>query len=133
MRIKQLFHSLILAVAVAVPTAIAAAPPVALDIKGPMGAAPLTRKARVTVDPHPGNRWLCVEWTQLQGGAGYRSSCREWVGETAPKTHWQDIKDLSSGKWEVVAYVIRNDEQGKLSNRVTLHVLGPNYQSDPEE
>ena len=125
-------YSFLIAVAVAVSTATAAAPPVALDIRGTMGSAPLTTRARITVMPHAGNRWLCVEWAQVQGGVGYRNSCLEWVGETAPRTHWQDIKGLSSGKWDVVAYVIRNDEQGQLSNRITLHVLGPNYQSDPE-
>jgi hypothetical protein len=110
----------------------AAPPPVALDIRGQTGSALFSTRARVTVEPHPGNRTLCVQWEQIQGGSGYRNSCQDWVGDTAPITHWQIIKDLPSGRWMVRAYVIRNDEKAYPSLPITLHVLGPNYEPEPE-
>jgi hypothetical protein len=132
MNLTHLIHSFI-AVAIAVSTAIAAAPPVALDIRGQSGAAPFSTRARVSLEPDTANRYLCLQWVQVQGGTQERTSCQSLDAERAPKTHWQLLKDLSSGKWDVVAYVIRNDEQARLSNRITLHVLGPNYESEPEQ
>jgi hypothetical protein len=124
----------IIAVAIAMTAiAFAAAPHVNLDIKYVNGTAPFYTRARVTIDKHPDNRWLCVQWTQIQGGASQRTSCQPHIGEGAPLTVWQEIKSLSSGKWDVVAYVVRSDEQGHLSNRVTLRVFGPNYEPDPIE
>lgn len=126
-------RNILIAVAVAT-SAIAAAPPaVSLDIKYQAGNAPFTTHARVHITPNPANRAMCLQWTQVQGGGEQRTSCIQLDGETAPKTHWQYLKDLSSGKWSVVAVVIRNDDSQHLSNPILLRVFGPNYQSDPLE
>lgn len=124
------FLLLLLTVAVAVPTATAAAPPIALKIQVLSGAEPFTTQARVTIEPNEANRFFCLSWTQLQGGAQQRTSCQQIDGASSAKTYWQFLKELSSGKWDVVAYVLRNDESSHLSNRVLLHVLGPNYESE---
>jgi hypothetical protein len=125
----HLLHSL--AAAAIALSITAAAPPVALTIQQPMGAAPFYTRARVSIPRHPDNRYACLSWTQVQGGQEGRTSCWEVAGEDAPLTHWHELKALSSGKWEVVAYVLRNDESNLFSNRITLRVTGPNYEPDP--
>lgn len=127
--LRSLLCSLLIAVAVATSTA-AAPPAISLDIRIKSGVAPASFIATITVAPHPDNRWLCVLWTQIQGGQQERTSCLPWEGLTAPITHTQWLKELDSGKWDAVAYVARSDESSKLSNRITLHVFGPNYASD---
>lgn len=129
---KFFLCNVLLAVAVAVSTATAAVPPIAIDTRQPNGPAPFTTRIRMTVDPNPANRYLCLTWTQIQGGVNGRTSCLSLDGETAPRTHWQMLKGLPSGKWDVVAYILRNDDTRHLSNRILLRVLGPNYESDPE-
>lgn len=129
----------LLAAVMAFSTAVTAAPPVSLDIKYQRGGAPFTTHVRMSVEPHIDNRYLCLQWVQIQGGTNERTSCQsiapvvkdDGTVVLPPKTHWQFIKDLPSGRWNVVAYVIRNNESGKLSNTITLHVLGPNYESEP--
>jgi hypothetical protein len=129
---SRILRLTLLCIVVATAWVVAATPPVQLDIRLPMGNAPLTVNVRVTVAPHEGNRELCVQWQQVQGGGQFRRSCVPWVSDTAPVTHWHRIKDLSSGRWEVIAFVIRNDEKAYVSNPITLHSLGPNYESEPE-
>lgn len=129
----RLFLLSTLIVAAIAASAVAATPPVTLDIRVQAGGAPFTTRARVTIEPNPANRMLCLRWAQVQGGGEQRTSCFSLDGETAPKTHWQFIKDLSSGKWEVVAYVRLNDESIRVSSPILLRVLGPNYESDPIE
>ena len=144
MRIKQLLHSRILAAVITatlINTAVvAAASPIAIDTRQNVGSAPATFRIRITVEPDIKNRYLCLVWSQVQGGRNERTSCQaidalvkdDGTVVLPPKTHWQMLRDLPSGRWEVVAYVVRNDEQGRLSNRLTLKVLGPNYESEPE-
>lgn len=126
-------RNILIAVAVAVSTATAAAPPVSIGIRVQAGGAPFTTQVRTTIEPNEANRYLCLQWTQVQGGAQQRTSCLQLDGTSAPRTFWQYLKDLSSGKWDVVAVVLRNDESQKQSNHILLHVLGPNYESDPVE
>lgn len=123
-------RNLLLAVAVAVTTVIAAVPPLTLDIHYKTGSAPFTTHVRMTVEPNAGNRSLCLHWAQIQGGQEERVSCHQLDGETAPYTHWQDLKDLASGQWAVEAYIVRSDGSMIHSIRITLHVLGPNYSMD---
>lgn len=110
----------------------AAPPPIALDIRYLSGNAPFTTRARTTVEPHEANRMLCLAWSNMQTGES-RTSCQELQATEEPRTFWQDLKDLSSGKWDVVAVLIRNDNSRYTSTHFTLHVFGPNYQSDPTE
>ena len=127
-----------IAAALVCSTALAAAPPVALDIRVVSGGAPFTTRARITVEPNLANRLLCLSWTQIQGGSQQRTSCQSIApvvkddGTTIfpPSTYWQFLKDLSSGKWSVVAFVRLNDDTLRSSTPITLHVLGPNYESE---
>lgn len=132
MILKRFCTTILFAVAVAVAAVTAAVPPVSLDIRVQAGGAPFTTRTRVTIEPNAANRYLCLTWTQVQGGTQGGTSCSQLDGDTAPRTHWQLLKSLSSGKWDVVAYVLRNDDSRYLSNRILLRVLGPNYESDPE-
>lgn len=113
---------------------VAAPPPISIDVRhGNSGGAPLTVRVRVTVEPDTRNRHMCLSWTQIQGGTQARTSCQEMQGNEEPRTFWQDVKSLSSGKWDLVAFVIRNDDTRAVSNHITLHSFGPNYESDPTE
>lgn len=122
-------------------TIVAAVPPVTIETHhGFSGSAPLTVRLRISVDPHIDNRLLCVQWEQVQGGAEFRSSCQSIdpiVREDGsvvlpPRTQWYLLKDLPSGKWDVVAFVRRADEKVYPSNHITLHAFGPNYETSPE-
>lgn len=130
---RRLIPTFLLALAVAASTATAGVPPIALDIKYLNGPEPFTTRARVTVEPNATNRYMCLSWTQVQGGGGGRTSCLSLDGASAPRTYWQFLKELSSGRWEVAATVIRNDESRSMSNHILLNVLGPNFEMDTPE
>lgn len=111
-------------------TAVLAAPPVAIDSRQLNGSAPATFRIRITLEPNAQNRYLCLQWVQVKGGGNEKTSCWSVQAEREAKTTWKELRDLPAGKYAVRAYVVRNDEQGVLSNELTLHVIGFGYDLD---
>src|SRR3990167_5660178 len=109
----RILHTLLLVGALS--TSLVAEAPISLEIRSLMGSAPFTTRARISLPPHPDNRYVCLSWQQIRGGNEGRTSCWSVAGEREALTTWKLLKDLSAGKWDVVAYVLRNDEQGTLS------------------
>lgn len=129
----KLLCNLLLAVAVAVSTATAAAPPIKIDSRYVMAPGPATFRIRITLEPDARNRYVCLQWVQLRPGHAEHTSCWEVDAEHEAKTTWKDIKEIPAGKYGVTAYVVRNDEQATLSNRLTLIVTGFGFEMDPEQ
>jgi hypothetical protein len=124
----------IVAVAIALcPVVATATSPITLDSRVLIGAAPAWFRVRITLEPDARNRYLCLQWQQIRSGNAQKIGCWSVDAEREPRTMWKDIKDLAAGKYVVVAYVIRNDEQRSISNPVTLTVTGIGYEPDPEE
>lgn len=78
--------------------------PIALYTPGYyVGLEPATVRLRITLDPHPDNRVLCLVYDGT-GDAG--SSCWE-VDGTSPRTSWRELRGLSAGEYQVSARVAR--------------------------
>lgn len=108
-----------------------AAPPIALDTRSQLASSPGYFRLRITVEPDARNRYLCLQWVQTRSGNAEHTGCWEIQAEREPRTTWKDLKELPAGKYAVVAWVIRNDEQKSLSNPLTLIVTGLGYEPDP--
>ena len=78
--------------------------PIAISTTGYYaGYEPATVRVRVTLDPHPDNRILCVAYDGT-GDAG--SSCWD-VDGSAPRTTWKEFRSLAAGEYTVMAQVTR--------------------------
>jgi len=129
MTLKSFVASLLIAVAIA--PSIAAAPPIRIDSRQLTGSAPAYFRIRLTLEPDERNRWVCLRWHQTTGGQQEKTSCWSVQAEQEARTTWKELKELPAGKYAVVAYVVRNDEQAQLSNTLSLTVIGIGY--EPEE
>lgn len=125
-------HYLLLAVVIASSGAIAAAPPVSVDTRVKIA---LTSGAefhiRITVDPHPANREVCLR-ADLNGFPDVKKSCWSVHGEKSPRTTWKWLKDMDTGDWQVYATVERNDGRTLRSLPMRLTVRGPGYEEPPD-
>lgn len=106
-------------------------PPLKIRVPGYVGSAPMDLPVRITLEPNEKNRWVCLYAVAVRGGGDEVTSCWEVMAEKEPRTTNRMIRHMSAGVWEIVAAVLRNDEQATLSNRLTIHVIGIGYQSDP--
>lgn len=122
--IRSILLSLLLSV-----TLCAATP--AIRIKLPLervvGAAPLSLRLAIYLDPQERNRWVCLYAKQTRNGSQEKTSCWEVQAEHEALVTWRDIKDLSAGEWVIAAAVLRNDDSSTLSNRYTIQVTGFGY------
>lgn len=107
------------------------AEPIKVTVPGnrTVGMNPLTIRLQITLEPNEANRWVCLYVKQTYGGTQEKNSCWDVDAEREAKTTWRLLKDLTTGKWEIVAAVVRQDEKSVLSNRLLLTVLGPGYES----
>lgn len=126
-----MIRSLLLALVLS--ATLSAAPP-PLKISTPrnltVGSAPLFIRLAITLEPDARNRWLCLYVRQVRGGSEEKTSCWDVQADKEARTTWKDIKDLGAGEWDIVAAILRNDEQSVMSNRIHFTVIGIGY--DPE-
>ncbi len=115
-------------------TSLYAAPP-AIQVTVPtgIGNAPYSLRLRITLEPDPRNRWVCLYVRQTRGGAQEHNSCWDVQAEREARTTWRLIKDLDAGEWTFIAAIMRNDEQSTLSNREKIQVFGFGYEPPPTE
>lgn len=74
-----------------------------LSVSPQTGFAPLSVRAKITIEPNYLNRMLCLVWEgETYGG----SSCWQVEGQYAAKTHWYIIHNLPMGHYEVWAELV---------------------------
>lgn len=98
----------------------AAPPPITLTVTPAHGFAPMTVRARATIQPHPANRVLCFIWDASDGEAGSR--CYGHEGTDAPYTREERII-LRAGTYGMIVYVARVGEPSPQSSVVPITVI----------
>ncbi len=113
--------------------AVMAAPAISLDIHYPVSSAPMSYfKARVTIEQSPDNRMACLYVVPTSAQGDQITRCWSLNGEQEPRTFWQEIKNLPTGRYLVTATVIRSDEKRTTSTAVRILVSGPGLEPDPD-
>ena len=110
--------SLALAFILFIPLGLGADTPVSLSINPSVGFAPLFVRVKITVEPNPDNRGICLTWDSLD--AMYGTHCFPIYGE---KTFWYDLKDLSAGDYVIKATLFRSPSSVIDSPELKIQVL----------
>lgn len=85
------------------------------------GYEPVTITARVRVELHPDNRFVCLQRVNTSTGDEL-TSCWQLEGATSPRTHFRVWRDLPAGAYRLRAWVIRPSET-MLSATQIFHIL----------
>ena len=114
-----------LVLALLAPAVLSASPPaIAITSSYLTGFTPFSTRVRISLTPDHRNRWVCLYVQQVDGEMVDRTSCWEVQAEQEARTTWKTLQ-LDAGEWDITAAVLRNDDQGVLSNRLTAHVFSP--------
>ena len=121
-------RTLLCAVAIAVSTTVAAAPPpISVDTRVKVGMQGADFRIRTYVEPHPANRTVCLH-ADLNGFHDVFKAC--WNAD-GTKSTWRWLKQLEAGSWEVYATVERNDNTTHTSIKMPIRVIGPDDDPSP--
>lgn len=77
-------------------------------------------RAAIRLDEH--NRHMCFVWASERASG---SGCQDVDGLAGPVSFWRDIRFVRGGVYEVTAWVSRDDNQVRLSNRIVIHIIEP--------
>ena len=96
--------------------------PVTIRVQPRLGMAPLTTSILVRIEPHEGNRELCLFWGIAEEDM-YSSSCLQLDGVGAKRPYqWYRVLRIR-GVWAITAAIRRSDGSTHRA-RETVEVLG---------
>jgi len=96
-------------------------PPITLHLTPLVGYRPLNVQARLVIEPDYLNREACLVWIERSGMLDGRA-CWQVEGQYARRVHYYLIKQLPTGDYRVVAYIVQV-RGAKASTAITVRVL----------